>query len=158
MESEEKRMKYIDADKIKAEIERIMAEEMEMFSEQCQGGEEPNAANAVVYTRMQMLLSFIDQMQQEEPLPPGIENESQKKGWLDYGLTMGEIGLHRYNAIHRIKEHKEQFDPLTIPDLYHVAEYYESVGAEKTCCCLQRYCMDFRFDQEDVREIISKED
>lgn len=151
-------MKYIDADKIKAEIKRIMAEEMEMFSEQCQGGEEPNAANAVVYTRMQMLLSFIDQMQQEQPTPPGIEEESQKKGWLDYGLTMGEIGLHRYNAIHRIKEHKEQFDPLTIPDLYHVAEYYESVGAEKTCCCLQRYCMDFRFDQEDVREIISKED
>ncbi len=151
-------MKYIDADKIKAEIKRIMADEIEMFSEQCQGGEEPNVSNAVVYTRMQMLLSFIDQMQQEEPLPPGIENESQKKGWLDYGLTMGEIGLHRYNAIHRIKEHKEQFDPLTIPDLYHVAEYYESVGAEKTCCCLQRYCMDFRFDQEDVREIISKED
>jgi hypothetical protein len=151
-------MKYIDADKIKAEIKRIMAEEMEMFSEQCQGGEEPNAANAVVYTRMQMLLSFIDQMQQEEPLPPGIEEESQKKGWLDYGLTMGEIGLHRYNAIHRIKEHKEQFNPLAIPDLYHVAEYYESVGAEKTCCCLQRYCMDFRFNQEDVREIISKED
>jgi hypothetical protein len=158
METEEKRMKYIDADKIKAEIKRIMAEEMEMFSEQCQGGEEPNAANAVVYTRMQMLLYFIDQMQQEEPLPPGIENESQKKGWLDYGLTMGEIGLHRYNAIHRIKAHKEQFDPLTIPDLYHVAEYYESVGAEKTCCCLQRYCMDFRFDQEDVKEIIRKED
>ena len=151
-------MKYIDADKIKAEIKRIMAEEMEMFSEQCQGGEEPNAANAVVYTRMQMLLSIIDQMQQEEPLPPGIENESQKKGWLDYGLMVSEIGLHRYNAIHRIKEHKEQFDPLTIPDLYHVAEYYESVGAEKTCCCLQRYCMDFRFDQEDVREIISKEE
>lgn len=71
---------------------------------------------------------------------------------------MGEIGLHRYNAIHRIKEHKEQFDPLTIPDLYHVTEYYESVGAEKTCCYLQRYCMDFRFDQEEVKEIISKED
>lgn len=94
-------MKYIEADKIKAEIKRIMAEEMEMFSEQCQGGEEPNAANAVVYTRMQMLLSFIDQMQQEEPLPPGIENESQKKGWLDYGLTMSEIGLHRYNPPHQ---------------------------------------------------------
>lgn len=150
-------MKYIDADKIKTEIKRIMAEVMEMFSEQCQGGEEPNAANAVVYTRMQILLSFIDQMQQEEPLPPGIENESQKKGWLDYGLMMSEIGLYRYNAIHRIKAHKEEFDPLTIPNLYHVAEYYKAVGEEVVCCCLQRYCMDFRFDQEDVREIISKE-
>lgn len=150
-------MKYIDADKIKAEIKRIMAEEMEMFSEQCQGGEEPNAANAVVYTRMQMLLSFIDGMQQEQPLPPGIEEESQKKGWLDYGLTVSEIGLHRYNAIHRIKEHKGQFDPLRVPDLYHVAEYYESVGIEKVCCCMQAYSKDFLFTQDEVKEIIEKE-
>ena len=158
METEEKRMKYIDADKIKAEIKRIMTEEMEMFSEQCQGGEEPNGANAVVYTRMQMLLSFIDQMQQEEPLPPCIEKESKKKGWLDYGLTMSEIGLYRYNAIHRIKAHKEEFDPLTIPNLYHVAEYYKAVGEEVVCCCLQAYSKAFRFDQEEVKEIISKED
>lgn len=150
-------MKYIDADKIKAEIKRIMAEEMEMFSEQCQGGEEPNATNAVVYTRMQMLLSFIDGMQQEQPTPPGIEEESQKKGWLDYGLTMGEIGLHRYNAIHRIKEHKGLFDPLRVPDLYHVAEYYESVGIEKVCCCMQAYSKDFLFTQDEVKEIIEKE-
>ena len=151
-------MKYIDADKIKAEIKRRMSEEVALFDEQCQGGREPSPSSAVVHMRYQQLLKFIDEMQQEQPLPPGIEEESQKKGWLDYGLTMGEIGLHRYNAIHRIKEHKEQFNPLTIPDLYHVAEYYESVGAEKTCCCLQRYCMDFRFDQEEVREIIRKED
>lgn len=151
-------MKYIDADKIKAEIKRRMSEEVALFDEQCQGGREPSPSSVVVHMRYQQLLKFIDEIQQEQPLPPGIEEESQKKGWLDYGLTMGEIGLHRYNAIHRIKEHKEQFNPLTIPDLYHVAEYYESVGAEKTCCCLQRYCMDFRFDQEEVREIIRKED
>lgn len=151
-------MKYIDADKIKAEIKRRMSEEVALFDEQCQGGREPSPSSAVVHMRYQQLLKFIDEMQQEQPLPPSIEEESQKKGWLDYGLTMGEIGLHRYNAIHSIKEHKEQFNPLTIPDLYHVAEYYESVGAEKTCCCLQRYCMDFRFDQEEVREIIRKED
>ena len=151
-------MKYIDADKIKAEIKRRMSEEVALFDEQCQGGREPSPSSVVVHMRYQQLLKFIDEIQQEQPLPPGIEEESQKKGWLDYGLTMGEIGLHRYNAIHRIKEHKEQFNPLTIPDLYHVAEYYESDGAEKTCCCLQRYCMDFRFDQEDVREIISKEE
>ena len=146
-------MKYIDADKIKAEIERRMSEEEALYK----GGRKPSPTSAVVHSRYNQLLKFIDQMQQEQPTPPGIEEESKKKGWLDYGLTMGEIGLHRYNAIHRIKEHKEQFDPLTIPDLYHVAKYYESVGAEKTCCCLQRYCMDFRFNQEDVREIISKE-
>ena len=142
-------MKYIDADKLIAEINKRLMD-VNLKELRNMGSHRVLAYNDVK--------SIIDQMQQEESLPPGIENESQKKGWLDYGLTMGEIGLHRYNAIHRIKEHKEQFNPLTIPDLYHVAEYYESVGAEKTCCCLQRYCMDFRFDQEDVREIISKED
>ncbi len=142
-------MKYIDADKLIAEINKRLMD-VNLKELRNMGSHRVLAYNDVK--------SIIDQMQQEESLPPGIENESQKKGWLDYGLTMGEIGLHRYNAIHRIKEHKEQFDPLTIPDLYHVAEYYESVGAEKTCCCLQRYCMDFRFDQEDVMEIIRKED
>ena len=145
-------MKYIDADKIKAEIERLRHEWPPTFTE----GEKQHLH--YYFHGLNKVLHFVESMQQEQPMPPGIENESQKKGWLDYGLTMGEIGLHRYNAIHRIKEHKEQFDPLTIPDLYHVAEYYESVGAEKTCCCLQRYCMDFRFDQEDVKEIISKDE
>ena len=149
-------MKYIDADKIKAEIDKIA----ESLTKSCNPdplGTTEECMAAAEIEALGLVKSIIDQMQQEQPLPPGIENESQKKGWLDYGLTMSEIGLHRYNAIHRIKEHKEQFDPLTIPNLYHVAKYYESVGVEKTCCCLQRYCMDFRFDQEDVREIIRKE-
>ena len=87
---------------------------------------------------------------------PG-EEESKKKGWLDYGLMMSEIGLHRYNAIHRIKEHKEQFNPQAVPDLYHVAEYYKAVGVELNCCCLQAYGKDFIFTQDEVKEIIEKE-
>ena len=148
-------MKYIDANRIKAEIDKITKSLTKSYSPDPLGTTEECMVAAEIEA-LELVKSAIDQMQQEEPLPPGIENESQKKGWLDYGLTMGEIGLHRYNAIHRIRGHKEQFDPLTIPNLYHVAEYYESVGAEKTCCCLQRYCMDFRFDQEDVREIIGR--
>lgn len=72
-------MKYIDADKIKAEIKRRMSEEVALFDEQCQGGREPSPSSAVVHMRYQQLLKFIDQMQQEEPLSPGIENESRKK-------------------------------------------------------------------------------
>ena len=86
-----------------------------------------------------------------------IKEEGRRKGWLDYGLMMSEIGLHRYNAIHRIKEHKEQFDPQAVPNLYHVAEYYKAVGAELTCCCLQAYGKDFIFTQDEVKEIIEKE-
>lgn len=149
-------MKYIDANRIKAEIDKITKSLTKSYSPDPLGTTEECMVAAEIEA-LGLVKDAIDQMQQEQPLPPGIENESQKKGWLDYGLTMGEIGLHRYNAIHRIREHKEQFAPHNIPDFYHVAEYYESVGAEKTCCCLQRYCMDFRFDQEDVREIIRKE-
>jgi len=150
-------MKYIDADKIKAEIDKIT----ESLTKSCKPDPLGTAKECMVAAELETLglvKSVIDQMQQEEPLPPGIENESQKKGWLDYGMTMSEIGLYRYNAIHRIKAHKEEFDPLTIPNLYHVAEYYKAVGEEMVCCCLQRYCMDFRFDQEEVKEIISKEE
>ena len=149
-------MKYIDADKIKAEIDKIT----ESLTKSCNPdplGTTEECIAAAEIEALGLVKGAIDQMQQEESLPPGIENESQKKGWLDYGMTMSEIGLYRYNAIHRIKAHKEEFDPLTIPNLYHVAEYYKAVGEEVVCCCLQRYCMDFRFDQEDVREIISKE-
>lgn len=149
-------MKYIDADKIKAEIDKIT----ESLTKSCNPdplGTTEECMAAAELEALGLVKSVIDQMQQEEPLPPGIEKESKKKGWLDYGLTMSEIGLYRYNAIHRIKAHKEEFDPHTIPNLYHVAEYYKAVGEEVVCCCLQRYCMDFRFNQEDVREIISKE-
>ena len=144
-------MKYIDADKLKAEIERLRHDWPKVFNEA------DKAHLHYYFNALNKMLRFVENMQQEDPTPPGIEEESQKKGWLDYGLMMGEIGLHRYNAIHRIKEHKEQFDPQAIPNLYHVAEYYESVGVEKVCCCLQAYGKDFIFTQDEVKEIIEKE-
>lgn len=145
-------MKYIDADKIKAETDkRLMDVNLEELRNM--GLHRVWAYNDVK--------SIIDGMQQEHPIPPGIEEESQKKGWLDYGLTMGEIGLHRYNAIHRIRECKEEAEKYARdlnPYKWHVLnEYMKSVGEEIVLCCLQRYCMDFRFDQEDIKEIISKE-
>ena len=142
-------MKYIDAEKITAEIERRMK-----ILNKYKGTHESAAA---ARQELVWLSNFIDEMKQDEPTPPGIEEESQKKGWLDYGLMMSEIGLHRHNAIHRIKEHKEQFNPQAVPDLYHVAEYYKAVGVELTCCCLQAYGKDFIFTQDEVKEIIEKE-
>ena len=148
----QKRKKYIDAEKITAEIDKIIrglkGGPMSMM-EECRTASEIET--------LELVKSIISEMKQEEPTPPGIEEESQRKGWLDYGTMMSEIGLHRYNAIRRIKEHKEQFNPLSVPDLYHVAEYYEAVGAELTCCCLQAYGKDFIFTQEEVKEIIEEE-
>lgn len=138
---------YIDADKVKAEIERLKHEWPSTTE-----GEKQHLH--YYFNGLNKVLHFVESMQQEQPTPPDIEDESQRKGWLDYGLMLSEIGLHRYNAIHRIKE---QFNPQAVPDLYHVAEYYESVGTEKTCCCLQAYCKDFIFTKEEVQEIIEKE-
>ena len=149
-------MKYIEAERITAEIDKIIDGLKRNCNPDPLGTTEKYLADAEIEA-LGLVKDIIGKMKQDEPTPPGIEEESKKKGWLDYGLMMSEIGLHRYNAIHRIKEHKEQFDPLTIPDLYHVAEYYESVGTEITCCCLQAYGKDFIFTQDEVREIIEKE-
>lgn len=150
-------MKYIEAERITAEINKIIDGLKRNYNPDPLGTTEECMAAAEIEV-LELVKATIDEMKQDEPTPPGIEEESQRKGWLDYGLMMSEIGLHRYNAIHRIKEHKEQFDPQAIPDLYHVAEYYKSVGVEKVCCCLQAYCKDFIFTQDEVKEIIANED
>ena len=149
-------MKYIDAERVKVEIDKIVNGLKSNCNPNPLGTTEECMVAAEIGA-LELVKNSIDKMKQEEPTPPGIEEESQKKGWLDYGLMMSEVGLHRYNAIHRIKEHKEEFDPDKIPDLYHVAEYYEALGAEITCCCLQRYGMDFIFTQDEVKEIIEAE-
>ena len=149
-------MKYIEAERITAEIDKIIDGLKKNSNPNPLGTIDDMLADAEIET-LELVKTTIDEMKQEEPTPPGIEEESQRKGWLDYGLMMSEIGLHRYNAIHRIKEHKEQFNPQAVPDLYHVAEYYKAVGVELTCCCLQAYGKDFIFTQDEVKEIIEKE-
>lgn len=149
-------MKYIDADRITAKIDNVINVLKKDFNPNPQGTVKEVLADGLIET-LEQLKASIDEMKQEEPTPSGIEKESQRKGWLDYGLMMGEIGLHRYNAIHRIKEHKEQFNPQAIPDLYHVAEYYKAVGVELACCCLQAYGEVFIFTQDEVKEIVEKE-
>ena len=163
-------MKLIDADKLMERIEQSILNDYNTGDsekdEAAQGAlayartliEQAPTVAAAEIEALELVKTTIDEMKQEKPTPPGVEEESQRKGWLDYGQMMGEIGLHRYNAIRRIKEHKEQFCPQAVPDLYHVAEYYKSVGAELTCCCLQAYGKDFIFTQDEVKEFINKED
>ena len=150
-------MKYVDSERITAKIDGIIDGLKCNCTPDPMGTTEECLAAAEIEA-LELVKSAIDEMKQEYTTPPGIEEESQRKGWLDYGLMMSEIGLHRYNAIHRIKEHKEQFNPQAVPDLYHVAEYYKAVGVEITCCCLQAYGKDFIFTQDEVKEIIDKED
>ena len=54
--------KYISKAAVAAEIERIMAEEMSLFKDCCKD-ELENTGSIVVYTRMKMLLSFLDTLE-----------------------------------------------------------------------------------------------
>lgn len=55
-------MKLIDKSTVVAEIERIMAEEMSFFKDCCKDGLE-NTSSPIVYTRMEMLLSFLNTLE-----------------------------------------------------------------------------------------------
>ena len=145
-------MKYIEAKALIVEIDKIIRG-LKVIGEPHPLGSDAESLAAAEIEVLELVKELINQMKQEEPTPPGIKEESKKKGWLHYGLMMDEIGLHRYNAIRRIREHKEQFDPQRVHHLYHVAEYYKAVGAELTCCCLQAYCNDMLFTKEEINEI-----
>lgn len=146
-------MKYVDADKIKNEIERLKQWVAE--------NDTSDDYKTGVLFGLIALATFLDKQTQEELTPPGVEEQSKNKGWIDYGLTISEIGLHRYNAIHRIREEKEKVEDIQrkIPPAYlaRLGNYFEAVGTEITCCCLQAYCKDFVFTEDEVKEIINKE-
>ena len=146
-------MKYIDAEKLIAEIESIRL--IPQTSADYNDGRDD---------MKMMVLDLIDSLQQEQPKltqVPRIEQEIQKKGWMNYSLLISEIGLYRSNAIDRIKETKERAAEIkrniAPHDLAILGKYLESVGAEIVLCCLQQYCMDFMFTQDEVKVIIQHE-
>ena len=58
-------MKLIDKEKVVEEIRRIMAEEMSFFKD-CSEDELEVTSSPVVYTRMEMLLSFLNTLEVKE--------------------------------------------------------------------------------------------
>jgi hypothetical protein len=84
--------------------------------------------------------------------------------WVDFDLLMMEIGLHRSNAQREILAYKEENKPLkthpseyTSHDFVERLLYEQEVGREIGMACLQRWCEDFKFSSEEVKEIIDKE-
>lgn len=149
-------MKYINGNKVKAEIDEII----DALKRDCDPNElgttEECFASAEI-TALDLVKDIIDKMMKDERIP-SIDKESQQQGWLDYGLTMSEIGSHRGAAIRRMNENKDKFNPLAIPDFHHVAAYYQSLGIDLICNCLQSYCKNNMFTQDEVKNIIEKED
>lgn len=54
-----------DKEKIKAEVERMMAEEMQFYETACNEGNEEATGSPMAYTRLQMLLNFINSIPEE---------------------------------------------------------------------------------------------
>ena len=84
-------MKYIEAERITAEIDKIIEGLKRNCNPDPLGTTEECLADAEIEA-LGLVKDIIGKMKQDEPTPPGIEEESQRKGWLDYGLMMSEIG------------------------------------------------------------------
>ena len=139
-------MKYINGNKVKAEINELI-DALKPF-----GTTDDSCASAAIEA-LDLVIDIIEKHMKDDCIPT-IDNKSQKKGWLDYCLTMSEIGLHRDGAKRRIKEHKDKFDPVSIPDYIHVASYYQALGIDLICNCLQSYCKNSMFTQEELNNIL----
>lgn len=105
-------------DAVIAEIKRMMAEEMEIYHAACKDGDEEASGSPVVYTRLQMLLSKVEekseafteahkgetseeilaQMRGEEPVCEDFEKAlaSEWKGYNDSGAAI--VDALEYNT------------------------------------------------------------
>lgn len=93
-----------------------------------------------------------------------IEKVNKPSYWVDFGLLMSEIGLHRSNAQREILAYKEENKPIkTHPSSYTVNEfvdrlhYEQEIGREVAMACLERWCDDFKFSSDEVKDILDKE-
>ena len=151
---------------IKAEIERVMAEEMSFFEEQCQEDYPPSPSSPVVYTRMQMLLNFIDSMQKEPASEDLVKfsdctsidyrNQREKCGLKD-PITLDEVEEANYNGIMAgAKWQKEQMMKDAVSAYIRRNKYTKTNvlnGFDVTCELIQKFK-----DRENVKVIIVKED
>ena len=59
-------MKLIDKSAVLAEIDKVMAEEMKFYETACKEGDEEVSSSPMVYTRLQILRSYIDTLEVKE--------------------------------------------------------------------------------------------
>ena len=94
----------IDKSALVAEIERIMAEEMSFFKDCCED-ELENSSSPAVYTRMEMLLSFLNSLEVKE-LP------KWKKTIHDNGCWSCEIGVNPSKRLYEYEHYTINADKL----------------------------------------------
>lgn len=75
--------------------------------------------------------------------------------WIDYDMLMLELEHHRNSATRIVKEYKEIEKKTTEWDKLKCKE---AVGEIEVLEYLMRWCSDFKFSQNEVKEIIEKEE
>lgn len=95
---------YIDKSAVVAEIMRIMAEEMSFFKDCC-NDELENTSSPAVYTRMEMLLSFLDTIEVKEV---DLEKElndfiEEQKAWVKDDRVVEYYNGDSFNHIYDLE-------------------------------------------------------
>lgn len=122
-------VRYVDLDKIVAEIERICAEEKAIFDEQCRGGYEPSPSPAVVCMKMEHLLSFVNTL---EVIEIGVDlGDSKGDKSTQYiidtkTLEVKEVDLDK--EIDFVEDKYHGFYSLSRADIIDVARHFFEFG------------------------------
>ena len=74
-------MKLIDKEALVAEIDKAMAEEMNLYEIACKEGDEEVSSSPIVYIRLQMLRSTIDTLEVKEVDLEEYYHEFLQKEW-----------------------------------------------------------------------------
>lgn len=73
--------------------------------------------------------------------------------WIDFGMLMQELDLHRNNAARIVKAYKKIENPTEWDKL----ECKEAVGKVVVSESIMTWCKDFKFSSDEVKDIIEKE-
>lgn len=74
--------------------------------------------------------------------------------WIDFGILMQELDLHRNNAARIVKAYNEIENPTEWDKL----ECKEAVGRVVVSESIMAWCKDFKFSSDEVKDIIEKEE
>lgn len=77
---------------------------------------------------------------------------TKESEWVDYGMLLDEIHLHRSNAQRQINEYREKGKERDLTKSEY-GLYNEEVGKEIALMCLERWCMDFKFSISEIKEM-----
>ena len=117
---------YIDKSAVVAEIKRIMAEEMSFFEDCCKV-ELENSSSPAVYTRMEMLLSFLDTLDVKE-----VDEEYNGKAMLHVltkGVEQGKMEILD-KACEWLKKNHKNYSSNALGEEYLINDFKKAMKGE----------------------------